>query len=120
LSNVSIFLINQKESIVSVHGLGVRNLRLMNISLLTKWRWRLIGCDEALWKNVLRSKYGEVVTITVYLEAVTTPWYASSSGTNLNLNWFAQQVVRKIGNGEDTSFWSDKWVGEMPLKEKFL
>jgi hypothetical protein len=78
-------------------------------------------------KNVLRSKYGEVVTITVYLDAVTSPWYASSwwkdicsTDTNLNLNWFAQQVVRKIGNGEDTSFWSDKWVGEMPLKEKFL
>jgi hypothetical protein len=43
---------------------------------------------------VLRSNYGEVVTITVYLDAVTTPWYAS--------------------------FWSDKWVGEMPLKEKYL
>jgi hypothetical protein len=78
-------------------------------------------------KNVLRSKYGEVVTITVYLDAVTSPWYASSwwkdicsTDTNLNLNRFAQQVVRKNGNGEDTSFWSDKWVVEMPLKEKYM
>ncbi|MCH81833.1 putative non-LTR retroelement reverse transcriptase [Trifolium medium] len=64
--------------------------------------------------------------MTVSLGSDVIPWYASiwwkdicSMGTNLNLNWFAQQVVRKVGNGANTTFWYDKWVGDMVLKDKF-
>jgi hypothetical protein len=39
-------------------GLGVRDIRAVNISLLAKWRWRLLEDDNAMWKRVLRSKYG--------------------------------------------------------------
>jgi hypothetical protein len=39
-------------------GLGVRDIRAVNISLLAKWKWRLLGNDNAMWKEVLRSKYG--------------------------------------------------------------
>jgi hypothetical protein len=28
-------------------------------------------------------------------------------------------VSRKVGNGNTTRFWLDKWVGEEPLKDKF-
>jgi len=39
-------------------GLGVRDIQVMNISLLAKWRWRLLHGEEALWKSVLVQKYG--------------------------------------------------------------
>jgi hypothetical protein len=39
-------------------GLGIRNLRLVNISLLTKWRWRLMTSQDTLWGLVLKAKYG--------------------------------------------------------------
>ncbi|MCH85394.1 LINE-1 reverse transcriptase like [Trifolium medium] len=48
-------------------GLGVRDIRAVNISLLAKWRWRLLEDDNAMWKKVLKSKYGETVTGTVNL-----------------------------------------------------
>jgi hypothetical protein len=38
-------------------GLGVRDVRVVNISLLTKWRWRLLYDDNMVWKEVLKSKY---------------------------------------------------------------
>ncbi|GAU28977.1 hypothetical protein TSUD_391750 [Trifolium subterraneum] len=44
-----------------LRGLGVRDIRAVNISLLTKWRWRLLEDDDAIWKKVLKSKYGESV-----------------------------------------------------------
>jgi hypothetical protein len=54
------------------------------------------------------------------------PWYASlwwkdvcSIGTNLNNNWFAQNVVKKLGNDTHTSFWDDIWVSNLPLKDRF-
>jgi hypothetical protein len=39
-------------------GLGLKNLRLVNVSLLTKWWWRLLTSQEMLWAMVLRAKYG--------------------------------------------------------------
>jgi hypothetical protein len=39
-------------------GLGVKNLRLMNLSLSAKWRWKLLREDEEIWKKVVKAKYG--------------------------------------------------------------
>lgn len=39
-------------------GLGIKNLRLANDSLLLKWWWRYKQEDEALWKMVIFEKYG--------------------------------------------------------------
>jgi hypothetical protein len=39
-------------------GLGVRDIRLVNLSLLAKWRWRLLLPGRPLWKEVLAAKYG--------------------------------------------------------------
>jgi hypothetical protein len=54
------------------------------------------------------------------------PWFSSlwwkditSIGENLETHWFTEQVVKRIGNGRDTMFWKDKWIGERPLMERF-
>ncbi|GAU26541.1 hypothetical protein TSUD_361750 [Trifolium subterraneum] len=41
-------------------GLGVRDVRLVNLSLLAKWRWRLLLPGSSLWKEVLVAKYGGI------------------------------------------------------------
>ncbi|GAU21871.1 hypothetical protein TSUD_33680 [Trifolium subterraneum] len=40
-------------------GLGVRDVRLVNLSLLAKWRWRLLLPGRPLWQEVLVAKYGD-------------------------------------------------------------
>jgi hypothetical protein len=35
-------------------GLGVRGVRVVNISLLAKWRWRLLFDDNVLWKELIK------------------------------------------------------------------
>jgi hypothetical protein len=54
------------------------------------------------------------------------PWFSSlwwkdicSIGTNLNNNWFLQSAIKKLGNGNQTSFWRDTWVGGVPLRDLF-
>jgi hypothetical protein len=37
-------------------GLGIKNLRKMNISLLCKWWWNLEN-GEGLWPDIVRIKY---------------------------------------------------------------
>jgi len=39
-------------------GLGVKNVRNFNRALLAKWKWRLMGEEKGMWKQVLISKYG--------------------------------------------------------------
>ncbi|XP_045797738.1 uncharacterized protein LOC123891913 [Trifolium pratense] len=33
--------------------------------------------------------------------------------------WFGENVVRMVGDGSDTLFWTDPWVDESPLCEQF-
>jgi hypothetical protein len=108
-------------------GLGVRDIRAVNISLLSKWRWRLLDNNQVVWKDVITSKYGANVVGRVDLGDESRPWYASlwwkdvcSIGVNCGINWFSQCAVKKLGNGSLTSFWRDKWIGDTPLKDRFL
>ncbi|MCI12865.1 putative non-LTR retroelement reverse transcriptase, partial [Trifolium medium] len=39
-------------------GLGVRDIRAVNISLLAKWRWRLLEDDNAMWKEGVIKRIG--------------------------------------------------------------
>jgi hypothetical protein len=58
-------------------GLGVRDIKLVNISLLAKWKWRLIDDVPTLWKEVLEDKYGPCVSLRSRLVGETWPSYAS-------------------------------------------
>jgi hypothetical protein len=110
----------------SCGGLGVRDIRAVNISLLAKWRWRLLTDDKVLWKEVLRGKYGDSVIGRVELGEESKPWFSSTwwkdicaIGINVDQNWFSNEIVRKMGNGAQTSFWKECWVGSVPLCPKF-
>jgi hypothetical protein len=101
-------------------GLGVRDIRAVNISLLAKWRWRLLGDDNAMWKDVLKSKYGVNVT------GIVKPWFSSvwwkdicSIGTNIDTNWFSEGAVKHVGRGNQTKFWYNVWAGSVSLQERF-
>lgn len=55
-------LVNWKTVILSKDrgGLGIRNLRLQNESLLKKWLWRYTEEGSALCKEVIKAMYGEL------------------------------------------------------------
>ncbi|WMV11713.1 hypothetical protein MTR67_005098 [Solanum verrucosum] len=40
-------------------GLGIKNLRVQNKSLLSKWLWRFVVEDQTLWRRVILYKYGQ-------------------------------------------------------------
>ena len=40
---------------------AVRDIQVVNLSLLSKWRWRLVEGGSALWIKVLKEKYGNEV-----------------------------------------------------------
>ncbi|XP_058774304.1 uncharacterized mitochondrial protein AtMg00310-like [Vicia villosa] len=41
-------------------GLGVKNVEIMNVALLSKWKWRILTEKEAVWRDLLEARYGNV------------------------------------------------------------
>ncbi|CAJ2675195.1 unnamed protein product [Trifolium pratense] len=99
----------------------------MNLSLLAKWRWRILQSGPSLWKEILITKYGETIKSCLDLERGRYPSNASRWWKDLcsldsvveSKKWLAESISRKVGNGETTSFWLDKWVGNSTLASLF-
>jgi hypothetical protein len=107
-------------------GLGVRDIGKVNLSLLIKWRWRLIHSSQAFWKKILVARYGAEVRSKVHWCGVPLPynaslWWKDMCGIDITENgsWFAQNLTRKVGKGTNTRFWRDCWVGDSPLCDLF-
>ena len=100
-------------------GLAIKNLRLFNEALLGKWLWRYGVEREALWRQVIREKYG----------SMEGGWMSThnrgSHGVGLwkyiRAGWdkFARFVKFKVGDGSRIRLWEDVWCIDVPLKEAF-
>ncbi|XP_045809691.1 uncharacterized protein LOC123904036 [Trifolium pratense] len=85
-------------------GLGVRDIRLVNISLLSKWRWRLLSPGRSLWKEVLVARYGNHIIHNVDWSGNRFPISASSWWKDIcsldkvveSKNWLVESVIRKL------------------------
>lgn len=86
-------------------------MRLVNLSLVAKLKWRLLQEDMTLWKVVLREKYGDSISGFPPVEGVRWPRFSSIWWKDLSRlegsiggNWFSDRVVRRVSNGRGTSF----------------
>jgi hypothetical protein len=97
-------------------GLGILNLRCMNISLLTKWLWKLEK-EEGLWQTIVNKKYmkGKPLCILRNKQGDSQFW----RGLLYCKDKYCDNRKMEIGNGLSTSFWSDIWCGDVPLPIKY-
>ena len=40
-------------------GLRIKDIRILNVALLAKWKWRFLIEDRGRWREILVSKYGK-------------------------------------------------------------
>ncbi|GAU24549.1 hypothetical protein TSUD_148900 [Trifolium subterraneum] len=108
-------------------GLGVRDVGIVNLSLLAKWWWRLLQPGRSLWKEVLVAIYGEHILHRVDWGESRIPSSASRWWKDIcaldkvveSKNWLVESMARKIGNGNATYFWTSWWIGDAPLAVVF-
>ncbi|GJU10200.1 RNA-directed DNA polymerase, eukaryota [Tanacetum coccineum] len=115
-----------------LYGIGVNNIE---VNLLAN----TLGCQpfnfpctdlglpigNALWCKLIRSIHGQSgdSNTTLPLKSKSGTWYHIVSIKNdlLNLGIDMSLIFKKkIGNGSDTRFWTDNWVGGGLLKFSFL
>ncbi|MCH80013.1 LINE-1 reverse transcriptase like, partial [Trifolium medium] len=105
-------------------GLGIRDLRLVNISLLAKWRWKLLSHEYEVWKEVVMARYGRDIIGKRNIGELDAPRTASSWWRDLCLldsedSWFMLALGKKVGRGDSTSFWNEVWAGNQSLRQRF-
>ena len=94
-------------------GLGIKDIRKMNISLLTKWWWKL-ETEDGLWQTIVKAKYmqGNNLIATIKHKADDSPIWTDL----LKVRCFylkGRSVTTK--NGHSTFFWEDPWLHQKPL-----
>jgi hypothetical protein len=108
----------------NVGGLGVQDLNVTNLSLLSKWRWKLLQPEEELWKTTVMAKYGGNVVGVLNLgeEHISrggSSWWRNICLLDKSVPWFEQAIFKTVGNGNNTKFWSEVWVENQALSARF-
>ena len=97
-------------------GLGIQNLEIQNMCLLSKWLFKLCNEDE-LWQSLLKNKYLSNKTIggCTKRSSDTHFW----KGLMKVKDQFLSLGSFKVRDGTQTRFWKDVWLGNQPQKLKF-
>ncbi|GJZ17729.1 RNA-directed DNA polymerase, eukaryota [Tanacetum coccineum] len=99
-----------------VHVLECFSMRL--------WVWRIRTQSNSLWARVIKAIHGEdgkfnnlpkSICSSTWLDIVHDTTKLNRQG--IDLFGF---IKKKVGNGEETSFWDDFWMGEASLKSLYL
>ncbi|GJV96160.1 RNA-directed DNA polymerase, eukaryota, reverse transcriptase zinc-binding domain protein [Tanacetum coccineum] len=105
-------------------GLGIGSIFGLNIGFLFKWFW-IFFCDQSdLWIRVIKSIHGPGggINSDTNTSLKRSTWGSILSSINSlkskGIDLFSY-CTRKIGNGMYSSFWSDLWCGNQPLKVMF-
>ncbi|XP_058757339.1 uncharacterized mitochondrial protein AtMg00310-like [Vicia villosa] len=93
-------------------GLGVKDMLAFNKALLTKWLWRFLKEDNAIWRGILEERYGllheriifKTIKATISMKSL---WWRDlmQIGDVDDEYGFTQLLSIRIGDGSKTSFW---------------
>jgi hypothetical protein len=97
-------------------GLGIKNLRRMNISLLCKWWWKAEN-GEGIWQDIVRKKYMKKGMIS--LLAKNPKNFPVWNDLLKVRHVYLKGRSMKVGNGKNTSFWHNRYCGLVSLADKF-
>jgi hypothetical protein len=97
-------------------GLGIKDLRKLNLSLLCKWSWVLV-IQEGIWLDLVRLKYIN-----------QKPLYLVPNRKNDSPVWSDLLKVRhiylkrrtfRVNNGKLVSFWLGIWLDDIPMCQSY-
>lgn len=97
-------------------GLGIKDLKKMNISLLTKWWWKL-DIEDGLWQDIVKFKYlkKDSICTVKHRQNDSAIWSDLLKVRDIYL-----QGRKMIGrDGKKTLFWKDTWLFDKPLNYLF-
>lgn len=99
-----------------VGGLGVLDLKAMNVACLGKWWWNFLSRPSLLWVRLIKHMYYSWSFSWVHPDV--SPSYFWRGILRFNEPFFCSTSV-VVGSGFDSSFWHDVWLPVGTLKAQF-
>lgn len=93
-------------------GLGIKNIRKMNISLLVNWWWKL-ETEDGLWQDIVKAKYVKGKPIGAIKSKIND--FPIWSNLLKVRHYYLQGRKCKLGDGKSIRFWQDSWLSDTPL-----
>lgn len=103
-------------------GPGVRNLCLANISLITKWWWRLLSSSDIKppWAILVNHNYYQHRRLWDLSSIPPTACSPFWRGVLRCTNYFKLGIGFSFrGQGHSIKFWTDHWIGDQTLASAF-
>jgi len=91
-------------------GLGILDIRKVNVALLAKWKWRCISEEKGKWKECLKSKYGMKQDVDHTPLKLQSWWWRDLKKVcreGEGDGWFQKEVGWNVGCGDKARFWED-------------
>ncbi|XP_058746295.1 uncharacterized protein LOC131619188 [Vicia villosa] len=87
-------------------SLGIKRLEEFNLSLLTKWKWRILEDSNSIWYRMLKARYGDI-KLRMVIEGGKNDDYSSKSV------WWSDILSLDKRTVEDVSIaCMGAWIGE--------
>jgi hypothetical protein len=104
---------------ISEGGMGIRNLRAFNCTLLDKWLWRFGSERDAWWRVIVDSKYSNLCGGWCSLEPTSA--FGVGVWKNIKKGWdsFSRFTKFVVGDGSKSSFLHNLWCRDTALKVAF-
>ncbi|MCH91168.1 cytochrome P450 [Trifolium medium] len=91
-------------------GLGVRQLMEFNLALIRKWCWRMLMDSGGLWFRVLATRYGMKRGRLREGGGRGSSWRREIARIREGVGGLGESVVKQVGDGATTFFWTDHWL----------
>jgi hypothetical protein len=97
-------------------GLGIEVLEIKNKCLLTKWLYKILHGD-GVWHELIMNKYLHSKTLSqVQTKDSDSPFWKGLM--KMKYDFFSRGQFQ-VGNGLETRFWEDSWLGNEPLSIQY-
>lgn len=96
----------------------MKEISIVNETLLAKWKWRFLHDRNAVWKSILEFRYGNLAREAFSHSSakslkMTSIWWRDLNlvGTKLSncVDWFDNNIHCKLGRGNKMLFLWNKW-----------
>ncbi|KAJ0539673.1 putative RNA-directed DNA polymerase [Helianthus annuus] len=109
---------------IDMGGIGLSNLKEINIALLSKWIWRYRNESNALWRKVVDSihfsnRSWSSIPLNNKIGGVWKGIVQNVIKTKVEGVSLLQNFKGLAGNGRRIRFWLEPWVCNVPLKDRF-
>ncbi|KAI5393372.1 hypothetical protein KIW84_060486 [Lathyrus oleraceus] len=108
--------------------MGVKDIGLFNISLLLKWKWRILNDMTAIWSKLIDFRYHSFGIPSMSRgfhkgrNCDSILWRDLSNlgcDDGSSKDCFRDNLRCILGKGSDVDFWSIRWLCSQSIKEVF-